>query len=150
MSLKSVLYPALAALACSCAGSGADSVSSPDGKLVFDFSIADSGTPTYSVKYDGKEVVKPSSLGFRLTDGSVIGRSMKVVGVDHSSFSEKWVPVWGENDSIDNTYHQMVVRMEGDGVKLNLEVRAFDDGVGFRYVFPQQQMDSIRVAEEPH
>lgn len=145
--IRNLIWAGAAGLLCSCSANSTDAVSSPDGNLVFDFSVSD-GTPTYSVSYGGKEIVKPSKLGFILTDSTLVGRNMKVTKVDHSSFSEKWVPVWGENDSIDNTFNQMTVFMEGDGVKMNLEVRAFDDGVGFRYVFPEQATDTLLIAEE--
>lgn len=145
--LKHLVWASAVGLLCSCSGASTDAVSSPDGKLVFDFALAD-GRPTYSVTYGGKEIVKPSRLGFMLADSTLLGVDMKVTKVDHSSFSEKWVPVWGENDSIDNTYNQMIVNLEGDGVKMNLEIRAFNDGVGFRYVFPSQATDTLLIAEE--
>lgn len=145
--LKQILTLSLGAMALTaCSGSGEPTVASPDGNLSLTVELAD-GTPVYSVNYKGKEIIKPSSLGMRLTDGSEIGRAMKLEGIDHSSLSEKWAPVWGENDSIDNTYNQMTVKLSEGKLKMNIEVRAFDDGVAFRYVFPQAG-DTILVAEE--
>ena len=135
-----------AALMCSCSSNTDMTVKSPDNQISMKVEVKD-GTPTYSISYGDKTVVKPSTLGMRLIDGSEIGRGMKVEGVEHSSFSEKWVPVWGENDSIDNTYNQMTVKFTDGKLKMNLEARVFNDGVGFRYVFPESG-DTILVAEE--
>lgn len=139
----------LASAIVSCTGATAsETVASPDGKISYTFSL-DGGQPTYSVKVGEKIVVKPSKLGFKLTDGSVVGRDMRVDSVSRSEFSEKWVPVWGENDSIDNTYKQMTIYMTGkDGRRMNLEVRAFNDGIGFRYLFPGEQPDTLLIEEE--
>lgn len=134
-------------LLASCASSSSE-IKSPDSDLAFDLKV-EKGVPTYSVSYKGKTIVKPSTLGFRGMDGGVIGHDMKVDSVVHSSFSETWTPVWGENATIDNTYNQMVMYMTGkSGLKMNIEVRAFDDGVGFRYVFPRQSADTLYIAEE--
>lgn len=145
MSNKFPLILAAAALLCSCSRSNDIKVESPDHDLAFSMETKGDSL-LYSVSYRGKTVIAPSSLGLRLTDGTILGRNMKIDNVTHSSFSEKWVPVWGESDSIDNTYNQMTVHLSGD-VKMNIEVRAFDDGVGFRYVFPGQG-DTLLVADE--
>ena len=135
-----------ASMVCSCSSDADMTVSSPDNQISMKVEMKD-GHPAYSISYKQKTVVNPSSLGMRLVDGSEIGPGMKVESVEHSHFSEKWVPVWGENDSIDNTYNSMVVSMSDGKVKLDLEVRVFNDGVGFRYVFPEPG-DTILVAEE--
>lgn len=143
LSLAATAAIALAA----CGSSDQSSVKSPDSKLVFDLSV-NNGVPSYTVKYDGKDVVMPSTMGFSLVDGSTYGQDMKIKSIDHSSFSEKWAPVWGEEDSIDNTYNQMVAHLANDkGQLLDIEVRAFNDGVGFRYVFPELT-DTLFIAEE--
>lgn len=140
-------FIALSVLACcSCAADKECKVASPDNKLSFELSLAD-GTPVYSIAYGGKTIVKPSKLGFQLTDGSMMGRGMRLDSVTHSSADEKWVPVWGENDSIRNNYNQMTAYLSSADLKMNVEVRVFDDGVGFRYVFPAVG-DTILVAEE--
>ncbi len=130
-----------------CAPNNAD-VKSPNSDLDFNLKV-DNGVPAYSVSYKGKTIVKPSTMGFRDIDGNILGHDMKVDSVNHSSFSESWTPVWGENASIDNSYNQMTMYMTGkSGLKMNIEVRAFDDGVGFRYVFPEQDADTLYIAEE--
>lgn len=144
---KYILPGALALLLSACSAKNECSVASPDDQLTFQLQL-DHGTPVYSINYNGKAVVKPSKLGLRLTDGSIAGRDMHIDSVAHSSFDETWAPVWGENDSVRNHYNQMIAYMTSDnGLKINIEVRAFDDGVGFRYIFPAPG-DTLLVAEE--
>ncbi len=139
---------AVAAMLAGCGAPSSSSVESPDGNIRFNFALENDGTPSYSVTYGGKEVIKPSTLGFLLVDSTRIADSFKVESVTYSDFSEKWVPVWGENDSIDNTYRQMTVCLASNEYKINIEARVFNDGVGFRYVFPEQEAKTIEIAEE--
>ncbi len=130
-----------------CGGSKAQVAVSPDGNIAWHFD--DSGeTPAYFVTRGNDTIIPRSTLGFLLTDGSKIGPEMKVTGVKHEEHREAWVPVWGENDSICNDYNQMTVSLKAkDGLRMDVEVRVFDDGLGFRYVFPDKG-DTIMVAEE--
>lgn len=146
MNLRLLAGGSILLMLAACSANKNCEVKSPDSKVEFLLNVSD-GTPFYSISYDGKTIVKPSSLGFRLTDGSHLGSDMRIDSVSHSSFDETWVPVWGENDSIRNHYNQMVAYLSSKDTRFNLEVRVFDDGVGFRYVFPEEG-DTIRIAEE--
>lgn len=72
--------------------------------------------------------------------------------MDSSFYDETWQPVWGEQSKIRNNYRQLVLSLidkSGSGIKLNLVVRVFNDGLGFRYEFPQQEkLNHFIVADE--
>ncbi len=142
-----LIMAATAAISCSCSGHD-DSVTSPNGDLRFTLKVEQNGAPQYSVAWKGREIIKPSGLGFKLLDGSVLTDGYTVDSTRVTDFHEVWTPVWGENAQIDNTYRQLTVYMTRGDLKVNLEARVFDDGVGFRYVFPEQSTDTIFVAEE--
>ncbi len=147
-ALGSAVVPALALCMQSC-GNGSQALESPSGNIRLDFGLTQTGQPQYSVTFDGEEIVKPSTLGFELVDGSCIAEGFKVDGVSRSSNDSYWVPIWGENDSIRDNYNAMTVAMTSDkGVKMNLEFRVFDDGAAFRYVFPEQETKTIEIKEE--
>ena len=147
-ALGSAVVPALALCMQSC-GNGSQTLESPSGNIRLDFGLTQTGQPQYSVTFDGEEIVKPSTLGFELVDGSSIAEGFKVDGVSRTSNDSYWVPVWGENDSIRDNYNAMTVAMTSDkGVKMNLEFRVFDDGAAFRYVFPEQETKTIEIKEE--
>lgn len=125
-------------LGCAAAAHGAD-VTSPGGQITVHADVID-GVPTYSVDYKGKPIVKPSTLGFTLADGPDLMGGFKLTGTETSTFDETWQPVWGENANIRNHYNELLLTMDQPEHyrKMNLRFRVYDDGVGFRYEFPQK------------
>lgn len=122
----------------------ATDVKSPDGRLVVSVDLQN-GTPVYKVNYDKREVVKKSKLGFELYENF---QDRKVIDFQNnfeklkevtSTFDETWTPVWGEESSIRNNYNSLTLELRhNDGRLMNICFRVFNDGVGFRYEFPQQ------------
>lgn len=127
----------------------AQTVSSPNGAISVSFSLADGGRPTYEMTYKGRPVVKPSHLGLELakdkhaTKGFAETSLMDGFTESHSevsSFDETWKPVWGETATIRNHYNELLVSLSQDhtGRQMNIRFRVYDDGMGLRYEFPQQ------------
>ena len=108
-------------------------------KVKLQFSIDDEGKPVYSVLFNGREVVKPSSLGFSLDIDSLFYKNFTLVGGDRKAVDETWKPVWGECSTIRNNYEQLTVHLKHrSGKLLDIVFRVFADGIGFRYEFPRQ------------
>lgn len=150
-SIFKFVIPALVLAGCSDVRNA--SLHSPDGEIKVDFATSDNGAPTYSVLYKGDTIVARSTMGLRLLEGSGLQLTdgFSIDGVEHGSHSGSWVPLWGENDSIADNYNSMTLRLvqKASGFRMNLEFRAYDDGMGFRYVFPEQKgVDSLFIAEE--
>jgi glucan 1,4-alpha-glucosidase len=96
---------------------------------------------SYSVFYKGKKVIEPSQLGFSLTKPAVLLNHFSIVQVDSSVRDEIWTPVWGEVNKIRNNYRELILTLKdvsGSGIIVKVIFRIFDDGIGFRYVFPEQ------------
>ena len=135
-------------VAASC-GDKQETLSSPSGNIRLTFDLAKGGQPSYSVVFDDEEIIRPSTLGFELLDGSRIAEGFKIDKVERMSSDSYWTPVWGENDSIRDHYNAMTVAMtNSDGIKMDVEFRVFDDGAAFRYIFPEQETKTIRIKEE--
>lgn len=119
----------------------AQTVKSPDGNLSVSFSLNDKGVPTYQVDYKGKTVINPSILGIELDEENSLMDKFRINNTSTSTFDETWQPVWGEEKEIRNHYNELFVEMEkpSNGRYMNLRFRVYNDGVGFRYEFPQQQ-----------
>ncbi|EJN57957.1 glycoside hydrolase family 97 catalytic domain-containing protein [Halogranum rubrum] len=114
-------------------------LSSPDGSVEVTVDVAD-GVPTYRVVYEGRTVVENSTLGFEFADQAPFGADVTVTGTERSSTDETWTPVWDQYDEIHE--HSEGLRLglretSGPQRALTLEFRAFDDGVGFRTVVPE-------------
>lgn len=124
-------------------------ISSPDGNITVQADVVD-GVPTYSIDYKGKHVIKPSTLGYQLADGPDMTDGFTFIDSDTCSFDETWHPVWGENSSIRNNYRELLVRMAQPKHyrKMNLRFRVYNDGVGFRYEFPQDDVLTYFVIKE--
>ena len=162
-----------AALICIALGAMAQKVTSPDGKMELSFSL-DNGRPTYTLRVDGKTVVAPSHLGYQLkkengekstdfdwkpsrtTDKEASRKAdffsdFTLEKFENNSFDETWKPVWGEESSIRNHYNELLVQLKQtkNNRFLNIRFRLFDDGLGFRYEFPDQKdLTYFVVAEE--
>lgn len=162
-----------AALICIALGAMAQKVTSPDGKMELSFSL-DNGRPTYTFSVDGKTVVAPSHLGYQLkkengekstdfdwkpsraTDKEASRKAdffsdFTLEKFENNSFDETWKPVWGEESSIRNHYNELLVQLKQikNNRFLNIRFRLFDDGLGFRYEFPDQKnLTYFVVAEE--
>lgn len=147
---------------------------SPNGKFVMNFSLDASGRPTYDLTFKGKTVIKPSKLGLELkqedpnnsTDFGVMVNKpseevirkadlmtgFSVVSTRTSTFDETWKPVWGEESSIRNHYNELEVTLNQpkNDRFIVLRFRLFDDGLGFRYEFPEQKNLTYFVVKEEH
>ena len=126
-------------------------VASPDGKNTIQFEVID-GVPFYAVNHSEIGAVKPSKLGFIFKDGDIFNSGFIVADVKTSSFEETWEQVWGEKHFIENKYNELVITLqEKSDAKRKLEVqfRAFNDGVALRYNVPEQGItDSIFIMDE--
>jgi len=126
-------------------------ISSPEKVNIIQFELVE-GVPYYSVKHGEKAVVNQSKLGFIFKDNDTMDSGFKMVGSNTSSFDETWEQVWGEKQFIRDNYNQLsVILQESAGKKRKLEIqfRAFDDGIAFRYIFPEQGItDSLFIMDE--
>ncbi|WP_194868017.1 glycoside hydrolase family 97 protein [Pseudoalteromonas sp. PPB1] len=119
------------------------SVSSPDGKLTFQVSD-DNTQPSYQIMFNNQAVIAPSKLGFdfarapSLRDGLIISKTQR------NSVDERWQQPWGEAREVHDHHNELVVTLadsQSKQAQYTLRIRAFDDGVGFRYEVAQ---DSAR------
>ena len=124
---------------------------SPNGKFVMEFSLQNDGTPSYSLNYKNKAVVKPSKLGLELkNDKKSLLNDFTVVDSKATTFDENWQPVWGEVASIRNHYNEFAVTLNQKETdrQIVIRFRLFDDGLGFRYEFPSQKNLTYFVIKE--
>ncbi|MDR3008173.1 MAG: glycoside hydrolase family 97 protein [Sphingobacterium sp.] len=149
-------------------GLQAQELLSPSGKLKLQFSLDASGAPTYTLSYKGKAVIKPSKLGLELTgntkkvefsgagegNGEPLSSSLydefEETAQESKHVDERWNPVWGEESEIRNHYNELTISLQQKTSKRKLVVRfrLFDQGLGFRYEFPEQKEMTYLVVKE--
>ena len=138
----------------------AQTVKSPNGNVSVKFSLYN-GRPVYEVSYKKRAVVKPSYLGLELAKTKHASKGMEetslmdgfvVAKTDTSTFDETWKPVWGETATIRNHYNELAVTLNQPATKRNIVIRfrVYDDGMGLRYEFPQQEELNYFVIKEEH
>ncbi|HEY9885939.1 MAG TPA: glycoside hydrolase family 97 protein [Vampirovibrionales bacterium] len=118
------------------------SVTSPNGKIVLEFFLTKNGQAQYSVYKNSEPVILPSKLGFQLKNQQALKQNFSILSSNLQSYSNQWVPVWGENSLIDENYNELNISLQQNNSlkrKLNLQFRVFNDGLGFRYLFPEQE-----------
>jgi len=120
-------------------GLNAQTLQSPNRQLQATFSL-DNGIPTYQLVYKGKQVIKPGKMGLELFNDTDLIHNFSVTNTETSTFDETWQPVWGEEKEIRNHYNEMEITLlqKETERKMVIRFRLFDDGLGFRYEFPEQ------------
>ena len=138
----------------------AGNVQSPNGNIELKFSVDNTGRPVYEMTYKGKAVIKPSFLGLELAKDKHASKGMQetdlmdgftIAKETTSTFDETWQPVWGETKDIRNHYNELAATLEQPAAKRTIIIRfrVYDDGIGFRYEFPQQQeLNYFLIKEE--
>ncbi len=127
-------------------------INSPNSQIKLKVDLNEKGSLSYSLGYKNTMVIFPSSLSMQFKEPLVNLSYFNIEFVDSSTFDETWNPVWGEVSSIRNNYRQLRLQLidrSGSGIKLHVIFRVFNDGIGFRYVFPvQEKLNHFIVSDE--
>lgn len=172
MNLKSIF--SLTSCICFAMAVNAQKLTSPDGNFVMNFSLSPEGAPVYELSYKDKPIIKPSTLGLELkkedankkttfewterTDKDQLDAKtnlmtgFKIKDTSTSTFDETWNPVWGEEKEIRNNYNELAVTLDqpANDRYIVIRFRLFNDGLGFRYEFPQQKDLNYFIIKEEH
>lgn len=137
--IQSVLL-SLSFLMMSAWGLQAEDLKSPNGRLLMHFEVDGMGCPVYTLSYKGKPVIKRSRLGLEAEDFS-LREGFQLQKAETATFDETWKPVWGEVSSIRNHYNELAVTLHQpkEDRTIRIRFRLYDDGLGFRYEFPEQK-----------
>lgn len=126
--------------------------SSPGGVVKVALFLDGDGRVSYTVSRRGTPIVAPSRLGFLLTDARKIERSLGFVSAETRDFDEMWEQPWGEWRRIRNNYRELKVHFRETTALarvMDVTFRLYDDGVGFRYEFPDQpNLKAANIADE--
>ncbi len=125
-------------------------VKSPDGKINLTAGVEE-GRPYYELKRGTEAVIAKSHLGFKLKGGD-FSNNFKIKAVRQASHDETWQQPWGEEIEVRNNYNELTLLLEEQSAlrrELSIVFRVFNDGVGFRYVFPKQKnLKDIVIMDE--
>ncbi len=128
------------------------SIGSPSGKIILNFTIKN-GNPVYTLSYKGKTVIEESNLGFKIKDMPEFGNTFTLENkVTEMGVNQPWTPVWGETKTIENNYNMLQVTLKDNAPQahtLIIVFKVYEDGLGFRYEFPEQaNLQHFIISEE--
>jgi alpha-glucosidase len=133
---------------------------SPDGELMMRFAIrpAEGGAQTggrlvYSLDFRGKAVFEDSALGLDLDGAGLLGSNVHVTGSDAGDGVDEYTLATGKTSKVRDEYRSLTLRVAENGTKgraLTIEARAYNGGVAFRYVLPEQPraIGELRLRQE--
>jgi hypothetical protein len=131
----------LAFYACSTEKEQVLEVKSPNSEIAVNFNVNAKGKPFYTVMFNNKTVVDTSYLGFDFKDVEDFSENFKIKNTATSSFNETWQMPWGEQLDVVNKYNELKVELQENNEaarSMNIVFKVYDDGIGFRYEFPEQ------------
>lgn len=122
---------------------------SPDGRMEFAIEVRDldgrKACPVYHVRWGGREIIAASRLGMEL-EGDFLGEGLEIARETPSRQDSTWRPVCGERSEIRDRYNGLSIEFKepgGAGLGFSLEVRAYDEGVAWRYLLPRASGDAL-------
>lgn len=123
-------------------------VTSPDGKISFSIGLDNAGAPRYTVTCGNRKIIENSALGFTLSGGENLADGFRITGVRRASADTTWEQVWGESRFVRDNHNEMFVCLKNSCMEMDIRVRVFDDGFGFRYEFPGSGADKFEIMDE--
>ena len=132
-------------------GLNAQELKSPNGNFKMIFALENDGTPTYQLFMKNKEIIKKSKLGLELQkDKKSLLNDFKLVNEVRNTFDETWKTVWGEETEIRNHYNELALTLKQNETERQVIIRfrLFNEGLGFRYEFPEQKNLTYFVVKE--
>jgi alpha-glucosidase len=126
-------------------------IRSPDNEIEVRFGLI-WGVPYYRVSKDEVNIILPSKMGFIFLHDAPLNDGLTIVNAEQTTFDETWTQPWGEVKNIRDHHNELQVLLTNGGTEpreLVIVFRVFDDGVGFRYEFPEQpHLNEFQIMDE--
>ena len=128
------------------------SVASPDNNISIEFALSQTGQPIYMVQHKSKTIIDTSFMSFDFKDLPSLKANFKIIGSSSGTLDETWDMPWGEQLTVRNHYNELTVNLEEQSETkrlLNIHFKVFNDGLGFRYEFPEQpNLKEVLITDE--
>jgi alpha-glucosidase len=122
---------------------------SPNGKARLTLEIDEQGQALYSVAWKRQPVLAPSPLGVQLRPGERIERGLRLVASRRSEHDSRHPLIANKASQLRDHYRQLELELaDPQGRRLGLVLRAYDDGIAFRYRLPVPTQGDLEVSDE--
>jgi alpha-glucosidase len=126
-------------------------VASPDGRNRVTVAIQQ-GRLYYALERDGRPLLMPSLLGFEFRGAPPLLDSLRIVDTTRQTVDDTWTQPWGEVARVRDHHNELKIalaELAAPNRRFTVAFRVFDDGVGFRYEFPDQpNLGAFEMTEE--
>ncbi|NNF85003.1 MAG: glycoside hydrolase family 97 protein, partial [Winogradskyella sp.] len=128
-------------------------VKSPNKYVSIVFGTTEQGKPYYVTSFRQNTVIDTSYLGFEFTNAKQLLSGLEIINSNRSVTIETWQMPWGEQLDVTNNYTQLQVELQELNApkrKVNIVFKVYDDGIGFRYEFPEQKGWTEALIKDEH
>lgn len=128
-------------LVCQAYGTNPLRINSPNNTLSIEFHLTKDGAPKYRVFTGAEEIVSASTLGFRFKAQQPLLTNFTIDSSSQQIVNKSWQKLWGQSKEVTNHYRELIVNLKETTLlsrELTLVFRAYDDGIAFRYLLPEQ------------
>ena len=136
--MKKLFYIILSFIIISCNENKKLSIKSPDEKINLRFELIN-GVPYYSIKKNNLDIINNSRMGILFLDGTDLSENLTIISTNNKSFNEDWYPLYGEEKKINNHYNELEISLKNQKNEFHIIFRAYDDGIAFKYIVPEQK-----------
>jgi len=134
-------------------------LTSPDGTLAITLEVKSNPQPYlpgdrayYRVAYKGAPVLADSPLGLDFLGAPALDHGFEVVGADRKSHDATWENRLGAQRVVPDHYNELAVSLrerQAPNRRVNVILRAYNEGVAFRYFLPNQDaLSQFTLASE--
>ena len=133
---------------------GAIRVTSLEGSSQASFWLDEAGVPKYQIQYKGKEVVEESAMGFQVKIQEEVKEykdGFTLLGIEEGEpVDAAWENPFGDIKTVPDRYQETRIKLQAaDGFRFDIICRAYEEGVAFRYAFPQNaQVPQFQILQE--
>lgn len=127
-------------------------IKSPDGQISVEFNVDNEGRPFYNISYGDKKLIENSFISFKFKDAKELYKNLAIIDFNTDAVNETWERIWGPTPKVRNNYNMLKIQLkETSKLKrtFNIIFKVYDDGMAFRYVFPEQKnMVKVLITDE--
>ncbi|MGB5355193.1 MAG: glycoside hydrolase family 97 protein [Eudoraea sp.] len=127
-------------------------VNSPNDFNKIIFNVSEEGRPNYMVSHNNTKVIDTSYMSFEVKDLPAFSGDFKIIGSTTSTSDDIWEMPWGEQLEVRNNYNELIVNLQEQSEtnrELTIHFKVYDDGIAFRYEFPEQKnLQELLITDE--
>lgn len=125
------------------------SLSSPDGRTRATVLVEDHEL-RYAVAFRGHTIISASDLRFEFGDGSHFGDAVRIVSTSRMRADHTYTVPHGKRSTVRDHFEELTMTLaDRSGRQVELVFRAYDDGIAFRFVFPDRpEWRRVQIREE--